>query len=57
MNVLYDEQERGDVVAEEDETHTSASKLHVEFDAPARKPALAGEDPSIEKLLKRFGIQ
>jgi len=57
MNVLYDERERGDVVAEEDETHTSAAKLHVEFDSPARKAAVAGQDPSIEKLLKRFGIQ
>jgi serine/threonine protein kinase len=57
MSVLYDEKERGDVVAEEDETHTSAAKLHVEFEPGKKTAPVAGEDPSIDKLLKRFGIQ
>lgn len=55
MNVLFDERERGELVAEE-EPGRGSGEVHVEFDASGgHKPA--GEDPSIDQLLKKFGIQ
>ena len=57
MHVLYDEKERGELVPEEDAMATG-EELHVEFDGPGEsKPGSPGQDPSIEKLLKRIGIQ
>jgi serine/threonine protein kinase len=57
MHVLFDERERGELVAEE-EPGRSSGDVHVEFDSSGgRKPAGEEPDPSIDKLLKRFGIQ
>ncbi len=57
MNVLFDERERGELVAEE-EPDRGGGDVHVEFDsAGGRKPAGEEKDPSIDQLLKKFGIQ
>ncbi len=57
MHVLFDERERGELVAEE-EPGRGSGDVHVELDSSGgRKPAGEEPDPSIDKLLKRFGIQ
>ena len=57
MNVLFDERERGELVAEE-EPDRGGGDVHLEFDSPGGKKSAGEEkDPSIDQLLKKFGIQ
>jgi len=62
LEVLFDEHERGDVVADADDAHGHAriDELQEQVpEAPAEPPPAAPtKDPmSIQKLLKRFGIK
>jgi hypothetical protein len=64
LEILFDEHERGDVVAAEGDAHAAASGIdmlqeHVPEPPPAEPPpAPPTKDPmSIQKLLKRFGIK
>jgi len=62
LEILFDEHERGDVVADADDAHGHAriDELQEQVpEAPAEPPPAAPtKDPmSIQKLLKRFGIK
>jgi serine/threonine protein kinase len=64
LEILFDEHERGDVVADADDAHAQAPARIDELqehvpEAPAEPPpAPPTKDPmSIQKLLKRFGIK
>jgi serine/threonine protein kinase len=60
LEVLFDEQERGDTVAHDGAHRTgsgSIDELSEPEKAPEKAPAPAKDPMSIQKLLKRFGIK